>query len=166
MRFANYAWLSLVLVSACAQTTIEPIAAYSAALAQARTYPIMNTNAEWKTQLTPEPYRVLRERGTERAFTGEYVDNRAPGSYLCTACGQELFGSETKFESGTGWPSFYQPYPRTVFRWPAIAVMECSAMKWFAAVVVGIWVMCSTMARNLQACYCINSVSLKFEEKQ
>ena len=70
---------------------------------------IRKSEAEWRQELTPEQYRVLREKGTERAFTGEYAHNKEEGVYRCAACGQELFSSDTKFESGSGWPSFYQP---------------------------------------------------------
>jgi peptide-methionine (R)-S-oxide reductase len=70
---------------------------------------ITKTDIDWRNELTPEQYRVLREKGTERAFTGEYWNDHRPGVYRCAACGNELFDSDTKFESGTGWPSFYQP---------------------------------------------------------
>lgn len=65
--------------------------------------------AEWKEKLTPEQYHVTREAGTERAFTGKYWKTKDPGMYHCVCCGEPLFDSETKFDSGTGWPSFYQP---------------------------------------------------------
>ena len=67
------------------------------------------TEAEWFKQLTPEQYYVCRERGTERAFTGKHCNTKTPGTYHCVACGQALFSSNTKFESGTGWPSFHSP---------------------------------------------------------
>src|ERR1700754_541844 len=69
---------------------------------------ITKSDADWRTELTPEQYHVLREKGTERAFTGQYADSKDKGTYRCAACGQELFESDTKFESGSGWPSFYQ----------------------------------------------------------
>lgn len=70
---------------------------------------IMKSDAEWRSQLTDEQYRVARKRGTEPAFTGEHYKTKTPGTYVCVCCGQELFSSATKYESGSGWPSFYQP---------------------------------------------------------
>jgi len=69
---------------------------------------IVKTEEEWKKELTPEQFRILRQKGTERAFTGKYWDNHEAGTYVCAGCGLALFDSKTKFESGTGWPSFYQ----------------------------------------------------------
>jgi len=70
---------------------------------------VSRSDQEWKTELTPEQYKVLREKGTERPFTGEYDKANQAGVYRCAGCGNELFRSDAKFDSGTGWPSFYQP---------------------------------------------------------
>lgn len=75
---------------------------------------IPHTEEEWKKALTPEEYAVLREKGTERPFSGEYLNAKEKGMFLCKACGSELFSSDTKFESGTGWPSFDKALPGAV----------------------------------------------------
>ena len=71
--------------------------------------PVTKSDDEWRRELTPEQYRVLRQKGTEGAFTGEYCDAHDPATYLCAACGNELFRSDEKFDSGSGWPSFVAP---------------------------------------------------------
>ncbi|MCL4233440.1 MAG: peptide-methionine (R)-S-oxide reductase MsrB [Deltaproteobacteria bacterium] len=70
---------------------------------------VTKSDEQWSKELTPEQYEILRKKGTERAFTGKFHDNHAVGMYVCAACGNPLFSSETKYDSGSGWPSFWQP---------------------------------------------------------
>jgi peptide-methionine (R)-S-oxide reductase len=81
----------------------------SPAVAPGMTYPVQKTEEQWRTELTPEEYAVLRQAGTERPWTGEYNETKTVGVYSCRACGADLFESDTKFDSHCGWPSFYAP---------------------------------------------------------
>ena len=121
---------------------------------------------EWKKKLTPKQYNVLREKGTEPAFTGKYVHNKEKGTYMCAACGSELFDSNAKFDSGTGWPSFDNPKNRE----------NIELKKDFSHGMVRTEVLCKKCHSHLGHLfddgptatgqrYCMNSCALDFKKK-
>jgi peptide-methionine (R)-S-oxide reductase len=129
-------------------------------------YPVQLSETEWRERLSPEAYHVLRDHGTERAGTSPLDREKRPGTFVCAGCGQDLFTSETKFDSGTGWPSFYQPIPG--------AVGTTEDRKLF---MVRTEVHCSRCGGHLGHVfedgpqpkglrYCMNGVSMKFEPKE
>ena len=97
-----------VCLTGCRETA-PPAAPHPAQKGTVMSDKVTRTDAEWRVQLTPEQYRITRQKGTARAFTGEYWDHKGKGVYKCVCCGNELFSSDAKFKSGTGWPSYWQP---------------------------------------------------------
>ena len=160
------------LLAACGSPEAAPPAAPAPEAAMPEAKPaekVVRSDEEWRRILTPEQYRVLRQKGTERAFTGEYWETKTEGTYRCAGCGTTLFASDTKFDSGCGWPSFYAPIDGQKGTTVAEARDSSHGME-------RVEVLCSKCGGHLGHVfddgpaptglrYCINSASIKLEPK-
>ena len=163
MRIITLSLLITCMLAACAQSPEKQ--ASTAEKNQSQEYTVTKSEAEWKAELSEQEYYVLRQKGTERAGTGDLLDNKKEGVYICGACDNELYSSDTKFNSGTGWPSFYDCIEG--------AVQEKSEEGFDTRTEI----LCANCGSHLGHVFndgpqptgerhCVNSVSLDFKEKK